>query len=182
MAAARNGHAEVIGALLSAGADVEMTDAGGLPPLIYGVASGRMDVVELLMRRGAKLGRDTVLAAAAGAANTEVVERLLADGIDVDAPGFDGVTPLASAGRAGHADMVRLLVKRGAKVDGLSGDGETALIKAAAAGHVAVVQALLDLGADQEILDREGRSARGHAALAEHRDVVDLLIKARKEQ
>ena len=175
MAAALNGHVDVVGALLSAGADVEMTDASGSTALVYAAASGRIEVADLLMRRGAKRGRDMMLAAAAGRGNTQVVERILGEGVAVDAPGFDGATPLATAAREGHVELVRLLAGRGASVNGLCADGQTALIKAAAAGHYAVVKALLDLGADQEILDREGRSARGYAALAEHRDVVDSL-------
>ncbi len=125
--AARNGRVEAVGALLDAGADMEL--AAEYPaqvdtPLSAAVQNSASSavVVELLLTRGAKLdgrGRDgrTALMAAAARGLDDMVSMLIVRGADIEAQKVDGTTALFWAAHAGHADVVVLLLSKGAKVD-----------------------------------------------------------------
>jgi ankyrin repeat protein len=77
--------------------------------------------VELLVRHGAEALAESedpaALVGAAGAGDTDAVERLLALGISIDTRGADGETALHAAAFAGRASTVRLLVERGAELE-----------------------------------------------------------------
>lgn len=116
LAAARNGHPEVVDELLDAGAS---PDPG---------------------RDGGPLG------AAAVAGHVEIVRRLLDAGADVDVVDNAGWSPLVWAAYGGNAGAVRLLVDAGADPAVRTTDGEladaTALDVATALGHDDVVDVL----------------------------------------
>ena len=78
------------------------------------------------------------------------VERLIAEGVDVNLWDRHGRSALTFAALAGHVAIVRLLVESGAWVDPFE-EGSvfmTPLMCAAARGHVDVAEFLLDHGAD----------------------------------
>ena len=52
--AASQGHAELVGLLLSAGADVELRGREGATPLVEACIGGHLDVLKLLLNKGAK--------------------------------------------------------------------------------------------------------------------------------
>ncbi|MFG2431274.1 ankyrin repeat domain-containing protein [Streptomyces sp. NPDC048590] len=85
--AACGGHAEVAEALLSAGANPDLSEEFGF----------------------------TALRWAAGLGHARVVEVLLAHGADPDLPGPRGETPLVVAARRGSAHTVRALLRYGAR-------------------------------------------------------------------
>ena len=88
------------------------------------------------------------------------VERLLADGADVEVRTPDGVTPLYAAAFHGYADLLRVLIKAGAKVAGRAAHGRTALFAAAAEGRVNALKVLLNAGADPNARSNPGELAQ----------------------
>ncbi len=112
------------------------------------------------------------LLSAAYEGDTKEMERLIAEGADVNEASYGGrITALHWAAEKGHAGAVRLLIEKGADVNASNSSGYTALDWAALNGHAKIVRLLLEKGADA------GRALqlaekRGHTA------VVNILEKA----
>ena len=150
VASAGAGQTGVLELFLDAGMDVDATDERGVAAIVAAVAAERVEVVRLLIARGASL----------------------------DAPaGNDGMTVLMLAARAGALEVVRALLEGGAPVDSQDGFGNTALMQAAAAGHREVAAHLLAHFADPDRRTTEsGASALGLAAARGDADMVALLL------
>jgi ankyrin repeat protein len=120
--AAENGRADVVDALLDAGADVN---------------------------KGTGYKRnDTPLLMASENGHTEVVRLLLNAGADVSRSDVDAITALGKAAREGHYQIVKLLLEGGADVEGRAyTSGTTAIQGAKAAGHTRIVELLRSAGA-----------------------------------
>ncbi len=132
---------------------------------------------------------DASLCAAIRAGHSQVVQRLLAAGADVNAaPAADfGCTALQAAAELGHEEVVQRLLEAGVDVNAAPArfDGRTALQAAAEGGHREVVQQLLDAGADVNAAPVDDGSAvdRGLTALqaaAEfgNEELVQRLLEA----
>jgi len=120
--AARFGCADVVGALVAAGADCTRRDADGNTPLCVAVANDDVDTVKELLRAG---------------------------DAGVDVPGRDGVPPLHLAVRSENSAAVHALLAAGAAVNLTEPErSSTPLHIGAAVGHVDIVRALLASGAD----------------------------------
>jgi ankyrin repeat protein len=178
--------------LLEHGADVNTKDDFGITPLHWAADKGHVEVVKLLLERGADPNAKsnyswtsgwTPLHYAADKGHIEVVEALLKHGADVNAKDKDGKTPLHVASVRGDVNIVKLLLERGADPNARDGNGETPLHWAASKGHVEVVEVLLEYGADINIKDRDGRTPL-HVASAAYRapewdyvDAIELLLE-----
>jgi ankyrin repeat protein len=115
-AAAEQGHAEIVGLLLEAGASPD-AHSRGVSPLYAAARRGHGDVLDKLFAAGADPGARnaagvpsghagaTALHAAAGAGKREVVEELLARGADAHAADAAGRTPAAWA-RSQGAELI----------------------------------------------------------------------------
>ncbi len=173
VAAARLGQAEIVGALLEAGAEIQarVCEPEAEEELVnlddefddrlYAShtedalgAAIRLDhdgVLERLLAAGVRLhpkawdDYELPLSRAAAWGGTAVIRRLL----DAGAPVSHGdPPPLSVAAEAGRADVVQMLLDAGAAVDAKDSDGATALLSAALSGDLATVQTLLRAGAE----------------------------------
>jgi ankyrin repeat protein len=133
----------------------------GSTPLIVAAAFGHVQIVTLLLERGAEVGaRDdlgvTAILAAASCGHEEIVALLLRHGADGLVRCHGGVTPLQSASRYGQLGVVRLLLQHlnGRGIDDADQAEATALWSACRWGHTEVVRALLMTGADPTIAGR----------------------------
>ncbi|KAH9127722.1 hypothetical protein LEN26_000023 [Aphanomyces euteiches] len=107
-------------------------------------------------------------AEAAANGSKTMVEFLLDNGADIDAPGKDGTTPLCAAALWGNEAMVKFLLERGARVSARNeGTGWTALHAAAFQEHGKVVRVLLEANADPYLRDVEGRTPCDYASISE---------------
>jgi FOG: Ankyrin repeat len=119
--AARNGHTEVVKALLSDGrVDPNRQDNGGLTPLSWAAENGHTEVVKILLSDGRtdpdRQDNDgiTPLSCAAGNGHTEIVKILLSDGrVNPDRQDNGGQTPLSLAAKNGYTEVVKILLSDG---------------------------------------------------------------------
>jgi len=134
--------------------------------LMLAAQNGHMQIIELLLKRGAHINLQnsrgiTALNAAAYCGRERVVEMLLQHGAEIG-------TALESSAQGGQERVVNLLLRGGAEIDQQGKDGCTALILAAAYNRPVVLQ-LLRAGADMTLRDAEGKTAlqwskeKGHA-------------------
>ena len=166
--AAEQGDAELVGLLLSKGADVNATDTGGRTALLYAADRGHATIVEsLLLGKGRGRGRG-------GAVDTEAKTKSY------------GRTALISAASNGHETVVRLLLDAGADMEARDAHfHRTPLLWAASQGHETVVRLLLDRGADREakgslVMDAKSMSAV-HGAAEGVMDIMTHLFLPSKQ-
>lgn len=122
-------------------------------------ASSAPELVHTLLDRGlpadvTRWGRSLVRAAA-GAGQLELVRRLLSMGASVDAPQIlTSAEPLPAAVYSGNVDVVRLLLEAGTPVDQASPGRQTALGVARSTKAFEIEALLLEHGAEAERLPR----------------------------
>src|SRR5579884_1325377 len=109
--------------------------------------TGRKEIRDLLIARGAPLELHEAAAAGQFARVKELVEK---DPSLVKGYSPDGFPLLALAAAFGHGDVARYLAEKGGDVNAIStnGMGYTALTGAVAGSHAAIVQWLLQQGAN----------------------------------
>jgi ankyrin repeat protein len=116
--AASGGHADLMELLIDHKADVNAVDENGLTPLHYATLTDNVVGVKILLIHGAHpdvrdaIEGNTALTIAVAEGFQDVVETLLANGANVNAPDKTG-TPLAWAIHTGHSDIANLLRQRG---------------------------------------------------------------------
>lgn len=173
MDAIGRGNRAIVDLLLEAGANVHAT-AGGESALSTAVQSGREELFDLLLSKGAPL--TGALRAAALMGKRDVVARLLELGAEVDeTAGQFAWTPLANAAEAGHAEIVRMLLAAGADPNHKDWMGKTPLAQAIQEDKADVVRVLLEAGASLESDDDD--SLLSAAVWQGHGQIVDLLLE-----
>jgi ankyrin repeat protein len=129
MSAAIGSYADVVQALLDAGAGVNLTNKFGQTPLALAAMSGDLSVVKALVAHGAEVNPDgpSPLMGAASWGNVRITEYLLSAGAKIDATDATGQTALMWAARAGREAVVQLLLKSGADPAHRSFEGKAAV-------------------------------------------------------
>lgn len=168
---------ELLQVAFARGANIETTNASGFTALEFAARSGKVDVVEDLVRRGANVnhcvtedndyaGR-TALMNAALAKCSRCAQSLLDAGATPITFEKHGWSALHYAAYEGDVAMLRVLSARDVPLDPRSpaekGRGETPLMIAARKGRVAAIQELIKLGADPRARDRQGENVYGWA-------------------
>lgn len=109
----------------------------------------------------------------------ETIKKALAQGFDVNTPGFENRTPLMFAAYNGRTEIVKLLIGAGAEIDAQDSIGTTPLMFAASApnGTDAMIL-LLDAGAEINRVDtNEHFTALMWAAAEGQMENVKLLLE-----
>jgi ankyrin repeat protein len=146
--------ADIVQALIAAGANVNAKNEYGITPLAWSLTTGDSGIATQLLKAGAdakvpvpEMG--TALLAAAHLGDPELVAELLIAGVNVNEPEPKSKqTALMWAAAEGHEKAARVLLAAGANVKVRSSKGDTALFFAVRRGDIAVVDALLAAGAD----------------------------------
>jgi ankyrin repeat protein len=151
--AVMRGDTAAVRALIQKKADVNAAQDDGATALHWAVYRDNVEVVDLLLRAGAKSTANregmTPLAMAALYGNPQIVDRLLKAGADAKSLGPNGETMVMFAARNGNPDVIRLLVEAGANVNAREPlRGTTALMWAVEQRHPEAVAVLLKSGAD----------------------------------
>uniref|UniRef100_A0A7S3Z8J1 Uncharacterized protein n=1 Tax=Lotharella globosa TaxID=91324 RepID=A0A7S3Z8J1_9EUKA len=168
-----------------ANAKDDSSGLGGLAPLHWAAMNNRVEVVELLVRRGASIDTTdcselTPIHYAVEAGHNEVASSLLRLKASVDAKDQYDQTPLHTAAasklsRSGEA--IRTLVSHGATLDARRADGFTPLCLAVYLGREGAVSDLLMSGADPRV-EVKGAGNAFQIAEREHRARVGAVLRS----
>jgi ankyrin repeat protein len=174
--------------LVNAGADISVIDSYGNRALFFACRRGTAGTILPLLEKGAdpwSANRQgyTPFMAAAGHADTEIVERIIEDHVGnperINWSDEDGCNALFSSAARGRVDTLRSLIGAGGFPGAVTKRGETLLIAATKAGservcRVLIDEALVDIGAR----DRTGRTALDYALLEGYEALADALQSA----
>lgn len=170
------GNETVVQASLDSGADVAAVDADGDGVLRYALGTGNLEILKLLLDRGADPNAPStsasmrpdvrIIHAFSEGGWDDGVKMLVSRGAAIDATGVGGVTSLMLAAGIGSESTVSTLFALGADIDKVDDDGDSALFYAASNGQVATVRKLLDLGATPDA--RPGSSGYSALTIAAH--------------
>jgi ankyrin repeat protein len=113
----------------------------------------------------------------AAAKNNDVaeLERLLAEGVDIDARDARGHSALMLATYHGQREAFALLLARGADPNTHDESSNSALMGAAFKGHLDLLRALLRAGADARAVNYGGMNARDFALMFDRAEAAELL-------
>jgi len=108
----------------------------------------------------------------------QLLNALLAAGVEVNIKGEDENTPLHNAAVFGHLDIVNILLYKGAKVNAVDNNKMTPLHCAIRNGHTGVVQALLAVkkGINVNAEDKNGCTPLHYATGNGHIGIVCALL------
>jgi ankyrin repeat protein len=141
--------------------------ASGCTLLHYAVASGKLNIVQWLLKEGgAKIDEKddfglTALSCATSKGHLDIVKWLLEEGeAKIDERTRRGLTVLLCAASKGQLEVVKwLLEEGGAKIDEKDIEGNTALLFAAMNGNLETAQWLLEHGASLQEKNEQGKTA-----------------------
>ena len=173
---------DVVRVLIDAGADIEAESRSGRP-LYLASGLGVLAIVDLLVRAGAGVSRESVVACLMAASSagerfqTEVVFSLLClPEVDVNHVNDEGKTALHLAVEHRHADVVQVLIDAGADIEATDRAGCSPLLLASSPlGSAKIVKQLVEAGAGVHAVDPKGNTCLLLAALRGHTDTVRYL-------
>jgi hypothetical protein len=180
--AARQGDAVSVARMLDEDPGLLSLAWGGDTLLHTAVWHGYVDLVRLLLERGAAINQanahgSTALHYAVIMGHEEIVSILLRSGADPSRKGFQGKTALMIASVGNHVAVARLLLRSvgGGGLDERNEDGRTALWYACFEGHANVLRALLLAGADHIIADNYDTTPLQVAEHGGHHECVGVI-------
>lgn len=185
-AAAEGGNADVVSALLLAGAGNDMSVATGTEmrsPLHRAALRGHDLAARELMLAGSSvhvydIKQQTPLHLAVASGCQQLVENLIICGADPNAKDSEHDTPIHLAAKLGYEKIVRRLLRcKGCEMDARNNRRCTPLILAAQHGNNSTAEALLIAGARVAVRDGKTESSLDLAAAGGHVDVLKTLIR-----
>ncbi len=176
-------HTDVARILLEHKADPNRATLGfRTTPLRVARARGYNDIVDLLLKYGARsdegtIAADKALAEAVYRGNKQGVEKAIAEGANVNSVNVFNVPPLKEAAARGYEDIVKMLIAAGAEVNHIDENGYTPLLEATINGHTNIVKILLEHKADPNLATFITRITPLMAARKSgYNNIVDLLL------
>jgi serine/threonine-protein phosphatase 6 regulatory ankyrin repeat subunit B len=118
-----NDNADIVKLLLASGANVNLINEDGNTPL--DIACNYPDIVKMLEEHERENQEQLIDACCKG--NTEIVEELVNNGVDINTVDTDGDTPLHEACFGGHVNVIKLLLGNKADINIANKDGNTPL-------------------------------------------------------
>ena len=186
-AAARHGGAEIVQALIKAGADVNGANEAGFTALHNAAHEGHTAVARVLLQAGASVDAktsdgDSPLHSAAIGGRTEVVALLLSAGASVHSQDRLKSTPLHDAVGIGCVQVVKALIQAGANVNAVEDlFGDTPLTKAtqycSSESSQQIIADLLDAGANPLIANRRRENAVMRASRCGNAQVYRMITE-----
>lgn len=156
---ARHGHLPLVDLYIAKKGDVNRHAGEALPPFFLALIGGRYEIVERLLRNGARIdflarNQTGALAYACIGGNPRVVALLLEFGCYAGAKNRSQHTPIMFAAYHGKTEAFNHLLKAGERFDQATDIGQTPLHLCAEAGHLDLLKQILSLyPAVDEIID-----------------------------
>jgi ankyrin repeat protein len=117
------------------------------------------------------------LIAASRSGDLEGLDRLIANGVNVDCELKYGASALMLTAARGHVDIIRRLVSAGAKLNRRNRFGATALLEACEKGHLEAIKVLVQLGAEINLPHNNGNTPLLAATMRRDRKVIKMLLE-----
>jgi ankyrin repeat protein len=169
--------------LIEINSNAKMNDDG--TPLIAAAQEGHVDIVDMLLKKGADANvkmQDGATALILASQNRRDRVQIVgnpvfrASDFSIHASGAEGTSK--SAPESPHLQIVRALLNNGADVNAKNKDGVSALITACERGDRKLVEILLEKNADVNAATNDGRTALRVASEKGYGEVSELLVKA----
>lgn len=176
-------HSDVAEALLSAGANTEVTDAQGHTALMLAAARSDLTLVRTLLEKHARTNaadhenRTALWYAASAGSRAEVDVLLTAGGIQA-VTDVHGISVLHAAAAQPDATVLEPLLKLGVRIDAPTQSGDSPLLVAAAKGHIEVIRTLLAHSPNLDLRNSAGDTALIAASRGGYEAVCRLLVSA----
>lgn len=174
--AIRSGNLAAVNSLLDADSSLASAkNDSGVSAVLMSVYSGRREIRDFLLARGAALELDD----AAAVGNLDQVKFLVERNPSLARSlSPDGFPVVALAAVFGHLEVTRYLHQHGADINAsaTNGSGYNALTGAVASGHTEVVKFLLEHGANPNYRYGPGYSPLLTAAANGHLEIAKLLL------
>jgi uncharacterized protein len=174
--AIRAGNTTAVKSLLDADSSLASAKSdSGVSAVLMSIYTGRSEIRDLLLARGAVLEIHDAAAVGSLARIKELVEKNPNSAKSVSPDGFPVV---ALAAVFAHLDAVRYLAEHGADLNApaTNGSGYNALTGAVASGHTEIVKWLLENGANPNYRYGPGYSPLLTAAANGHLEILKLLL------
>jgi ankyrin repeat protein len=187
--AAKRGDAASLRKLLQEGVSANSADAKILPAVAWAAFAGDPETIKLLLDAGANVRNGVALliylaeGVSRGRLQIDIVERLIAAGVDVNASqSYQGTVlnkAIVQVPKALTIETIGALIKAGANVNAADAIGQTPLMLAARQNQGELVNLLLNSGAKRSLnaKDKDGRSAFFYAAASGWRDSSLAIVK-----
>ncbi|CAM4539311.1 unnamed protein product [Leuciscus chuanchicus] len=162
--------------------DINQPNKHGTPPLLIAAGCGNVQIIDVLMKKGAeiqaldKTGANAIYYAARHG-HVGTLRFLHEKKCPLDIQDKSGETALHVAARYGNVDVVQYLCSIHANPDLLDREQETPLHCAAWHGYSAVTRALCEAGCDVNARNREGESPLLTASARGFKDIVECLLE-----
>jgi serine/threonine-protein phosphatase 6 regulatory ankyrin repeat subunit B len=182
--AADHGDVAKLTELLDAGANVEEETMRGWTALIMAIMKGHIEIVKLLLNRGADINHRScslppLVHAIAKEANLEIMKLLLDHGANpLFVSGKEQKNALHWAASEGALGAIEILLDRGMDIEAKSRRGCTPLILAADVGQARAAELLLKRGANPLVRSENGGTPLIWAACHNHLDAIKLFLDA----
>lgn len=156
----------------------------GWTPLLFATQLGHKEIVEILIRHGAKVNNTSypdhisALHLASAKGYYLIVQILLNNGAKIDHQDSKlRSTPLMRAAVNGHKKVVQLLIDRGALLNVRGNRGESALFLAISAEETGIAKLLIERGANKIRPDIYGVTPLQKAIKLNNKKLITLLEK-----
>uniref|UniRef100_A0A8C2YZU1 non-specific serine/threonine protein kinase n=1 Tax=Cyclopterus lumpus TaxID=8103 RepID=A0A8C2YZU1_CYCLU len=162
--------------------DINQPNKHGTPPLLIAAGCGNVQIIEVLMRKGAEIqahdksGANAIYYAARHG-HVGTLKFLHEKKCPLDVQDKSGETALHVAARYGNVDVVSYLCSIRANPDLTDREQETPLHCAAWHGYSPVARALCQAGCHADAKNREGESALLTASARGFVDIVECLLE-----
>jgi ankyrin repeat protein len=180
--ASKNGHTDVVKALIKHGANVNNKSDRYLNTALHlATLEKHTETVKALISNGALTNTknqsgNTPLHLATKNSDTESMKELIKSGANVNEEDHNGKTPLHFATLNGDKDNVNLLLSKGANPNSETSKGITPLHLAAESGNDKIVDNLLKAGANKKTKNFLGWTPVHEAISNGHLDIVKKLV------
>lgn len=180
--ALRRENGSAIASQVAAGRDPNYRMPGGKTPLMVAAKIGDLELVRLLLSRGAEINArtqngGTPLMFSAIPGNPDIVRLLIERGADVNAVAHFDWTALMVASAKGHDSVIRVLLENGANANAADVYGWTPLMRAVHTKRYAAVAVFMELGDVRlDAVDETGATALHHAASEGHLEIAKMLL------
>uniref|UniRef100_A0A7N4PE42 Death-associated protein kinase 1 n=1 Tax=Sarcophilus harrisii TaxID=9305 RepID=A0A7N4PE42_SARHA len=162
--------------------DVNQPNKHGTPPLLIAAGCGNIQMLQLLIKRGARIdvqdkAGSNAIYWASRHGHVETLKFLNENKCPLDVKDKSGETALHVAARYGHVDVVQLLCSIGSNPNFQDKEEETPLHCAAWHGYYSVAKALCEAGCSVNIKNREGETPLLTASARGYHDIVECLAE-----